>query len=66
MKLPRPFLRFALIILIVTMADGLWVWFSPHPLPGAAIIPATIPVWVSLFVIYPMMREAKRHKHPLT
>jgi hypothetical protein len=42
--------------------EGIWVWFAPHPMPIAAVIPATIPAWVSFFVIFPMVRESRRRK----
>ena len=62
MKLSSSFLRLAVIILAVTAMEAIWVWFAPHPMPIAAIIPATIPAWVSFFVIIPMARENKRRK----
>jgi hypothetical protein len=62
MKLSSSFLRLALIILVTMAVEGIWVWFAPHPMPIAAVIPATIPAWVSFFVIFPMVRESRRRK----
>ena len=62
MNLSSTFLRFALVIVAVMVVEALWLWFAPHPMPIAAVIPATIPAWVSFFVIFPMVRESKRRK----
>jgi hypothetical protein len=52
-------IRMALILVLVALADGLFVFFAPKPLPWAAVIPALIPVLTSIFVIIPMIRAEK-------
>ncbi len=52
------YIRFAIVIVTVALVDGAWVLTARHPLPLAAILPATIPLWVSLFVIIPMRKRA--------
>jgi hypothetical protein len=53
------FLRFVAILLGVSIADGLYVWFAAKPLPGAAVISALVPLLVSVFIIIPMQRLRK-------
>jgi hypothetical protein len=60
MKLSNPIIRMLLILMIVPAIDCVWVLFASRPLPMAAIIPATIPIWVSVFVIPPILKEDKR------
>jgi hypothetical protein len=59
MKLQSHVVRFCLVIIAVCAVECLWVWFAPRPFPIAAIIPATIPIWVVVFVIIPMQKKAK-------
>jgi hypothetical protein len=54
---PRPALRFVLVVVGVCIADCGAVLLLKKPLPWAAIIPATIPIWVVLFVILPMQKK---------
>jgi hypothetical protein len=51
--------RFAAILVAAFLADSLVVIFARRPLPWVAIIPGLIPVFVSLFVIIPMIRAQK-------
>jgi hypothetical protein len=53
--------RFAAILLVAFLADTLVVIYARHPLPWVAIIPAIIPVLVSVFVIIPMIRAEQKH-----
>lgn len=62
MKLSSSLLRLVLVILVVTVFEVFWVWLAPRPMPIAAIIPATIPFWVSLFVIFPIVRKGGLRK----
>jgi hypothetical protein len=49
--------RFFSILLLVAVADALVAAFMRQPLPWVAIIPALLPLLVSVFVILPMIRE---------
>jgi hypothetical protein len=52
-------LRMAAILLVVVSADALAVMLAPRPLPWAVAIPALIPLLTAVFVIIPMMKNAK-------
>jgi hypothetical protein len=52
--------RFFSILLLVVMADALVAMFLRRPLPWVAIIPALLPLLVSVFVILPMIRAERR------
>ena len=45
------------ILLVVVVADALVATFMRRPLPWVVIIPALLPLLVSVFVILPMIRE---------
>jgi hypothetical protein len=45
------------ILLVVVVADGLVGGFMRRPLPWVVIIPALLPLLISVFVILPMIRE---------
>jgi hypothetical protein len=51
--------RFISILLLVAIADALVALFMRRPLPWTVILPASIPLLVSVFVILPMMRAEK-------
>lgn len=52
--------RMAAILVAVTLIDALVVLFAAHPLPWAAVIPATIPLLTAFFVIIPFINESKQ------
>jgi heme A synthase len=54
--------RMALILVLVSVADGLVGAFARKPLPWVAVIPALIPVLTAVFVIIPLMTEMKEEK----
>jgi hypothetical protein len=54
-----PVRRFAAIIVVVTVIDGIFVLVARKPLPGAAIIPAAIPLLVAVLVVVPMTKKNK-------
>lgn len=49
--------RMASILLVVAVAEALVGMFARKPLPWVAIIPALLPLLVSVFVILPMIRK---------
>ena len=52
--------RIMSILIVVAMADGLVATFVRRPFPWLAIIPGSIPLLVTVFVIRPMYRAEKR------
>jgi len=54
-----PVRRFAAILLSVCLILVCYVLLAPHPLPGAAIIPAVLPLLVCVFIVIPLSRERK-------
>jgi hypothetical protein len=54
---PRPALRFIMVVVAVCIVDCSVVLFLKKPLPWAVIVPATIPMWVVVFVILPMQKK---------
>ena len=52
--------RMAAIFVVVTMIDALMVLFVAHPLPWAAIIPATIPLLTVIFVVIPFINATRQ------
>ncbi len=54
-----PFRRFAAIALCACLLDSAYVLLASHPLPGAALIPAMIPLFVCVFIVIPMSRARK-------
>ena len=62
MRSPGPiYIRFAAIIVIVALVDGVVVLFATRPLPWAAIIPTAVPLLVSIFVV-PLIKEKDKAK----
>ena len=60
MRIPDPiYLRLAAIIVIVAVVDGVFVLFAPRPMPWAAIIPAAVPLLVSIFVL-PLIKQKNK------
>ena len=61
MKINRENLKWAVrlfsILLLVVIADALVAMFLRRPFPWTVIIPALLPLLVSVFVILPMIRE---------
>jgi Flp pilus assembly protein TadB len=51
------FLRLALLIIGISLLDGVVVWLVKKPLMWAAVIPALIPMLVYPIVIRPMLRR---------
>jgi hypothetical protein len=51
--------RMAVILVIVALADGLVGAFASKPFPWVVVIPATMPLLASIFVIFPMLRAEK-------
>jgi peptidoglycan/LPS O-acetylase OafA/YrhL len=52
-------LRMAIILVLVVGIDAIAVLVADRPQPWAALIPALIPVLTAVFVIVPMMKEAR-------
>jgi hypothetical protein len=55
----KPALKLSAIILVVAIADILYVLFARRPLPWAAVIPAFIPLLTVVFVAIPMLKTKK-------
>jgi hypothetical protein len=54
-----PVRRFAAISVVVVVIDCVFVLVARKPLPGAAIIPAAIPLLVAVLVVAPMTKKKK-------
>ena len=54
-----PVRRFAAIASVVTAIDCAFVLVARKPLPGAAVIPAAIPLLVAVLVVAPMAKKNK-------
>jgi hypothetical protein len=52
--------RLMAIILAVAVADALIVVFMRRPFPWTVIIPASTPLLVAAFVIFPMIKAGER------
>jgi hypothetical protein len=52
-------LRFIVVVLAACIVDCALVLLLKKPLPWAVIVPATIPMWVALFVILPMQKKSQ-------
>jgi hypothetical protein len=55
----QPFLRFAAIVLSVCLVECLVVLFAKKPLPWTGFIAATVPLFVVVLIVIPMIRGSK-------
>jgi hypothetical protein len=50
----------ALVLAVTGAADCAAVWFAHRPILWAALIGASLPISLSVFVIVPMVRQERR------
>jgi hypothetical protein len=51
----------AMLVLVVTgLADGLTAWFLPRPVFWCALIGASLPLSLFVFVVMPLLRQEKQ------
>ena len=55
----QPFRRFAAIALSACLVECLVVWFAKKPLPWTGVIAATVPLFVVVLIVIPMIRASK-------
>jgi hypothetical protein len=48
------------LVVAAFVVDCCLLLFLKKPFPWVALVPATIPLWVAVFVIIPMLRRAQR------
>ncbi len=52
-------IRVALVLVVTVVADALTAWFVPRPLLWCALIGSSLPISMAVFVVIPMLREAR-------
>ncbi|MGA2130770.1 MAG: hypothetical protein ABSH50_00515 [Bryobacteraceae bacterium] len=53
-------IRAALVLVVTVLVDGVVVWFAPRPIFWATLIGGSLPLSMSLFVAFPILREEAR------
>jgi hypothetical protein len=53
-------IRAALVLVITVFADGLTAWFVPRPLLWCTLIASTLPISLTFFVTFPLLRQERR------
>jgi Na+/H+ antiporter NhaD/arsenite permease-like protein len=52
--------RFIVLVVAAFLAECCFLVFLKKPFPWVALVPATVPLWVAVFVLIPMLRRTRR------